>query len=61
MKTVEELARQVVEMLDAQARYFKSRSPEDLRASKYLESRLKADSHAILADAEGLFSTNPKE
>jgi len=44
----EHLAGLVIEVLDAQQRYFKSRDRADLIASKQLESRLRKEARAIL-------------
>lgn len=46
--TVEELARKVIEVLDAQRRYFKSKSAADLVASKLAERELRAACEAVL-------------
>lgn len=57
--TLVELAKLVVEMLDAQQKYFKSRTTEDLRASKYVEAKLRSAADRIVADSEGLFGEAP--
>ncbi len=45
---VKDLAKLVIEVLDAQKRYFKSRSQVDLIASKQLESELRKKANAAL-------------
>lgn len=46
--TIEELARRVLAMLDAQKRYFASRSSADLEASKALERALRRECQDLL-------------
>jgi hypothetical protein len=46
--TTEELARRVLEVLDAQKKFFRSRSTADLEASKALERALRRDCEEIL-------------
>ena len=46
-----DLAKLVIEVLDAQKRYFKTRKQEDLIASKQLEKELRDKSNAILETA----------
>jgi len=50
MTTREDLAKLVIEVLDQQARYFKSRSHDDLIASKMLESELRKKANEILEE-----------
>lgn len=49
--TPADLAKLVIEVLDAQKRYFKSRAQEDLIASKQLEKELRDKANAILESA----------
>ena len=48
MTTAEDLAKLVIEVLDAQKRYFKSRTKDDLIASKVLEGELRRKANAVL-------------
>lgn len=51
--TREELAVEVLAMFAAQKKYFKSRSQEDLIASKQLESALKKKCEILISGADG--------
>jgi hypothetical protein len=53
--TTEDLAAEVLRMLEAQRVYFKSRTQSDLIASKKLEAALIAKCRAILNPQEALF------
>jgi hypothetical protein len=53
--TIEELAREVLEMFEAQKLYFDSRAHVALLSSKRLESALEKKCEAILSKQEGLF------
>ena len=53
--TAEDLAAEVLRMLEAQRVFFKSRSHADLIASKKLEAALIAKCRAILNTQEALF------
>jgi hypothetical protein len=55
MITIEELAREVLEMFEAQKRYFAGRGHVALIESKKLESALKKKCEAILSAQKGLF------
>lgn len=46
------LAELVIEVLNAQKQYFKSRAQPDLIASKQLEARLRKEATAILEDRQ---------
>jgi hypothetical protein len=46
--TTEELARRVLEVMDAQKKFFRSRSMGDLEASKALERALRRDCERLL-------------
>ena len=50
--TARELAKAVIEVLDAQKKYFKSRTQNDLVASKQLEAALRKSATAILEQSE---------
>lgn len=45
-----ELAKLVIEVLEAQRKYFKSRSRDDLIASKQLEAKIRLMARAILEE-----------
>jgi hypothetical protein len=53
--TTEDLAAEVLRMLEAQKRYFDTRNRVDLIASKKLEAALIAKCRAILDTQEALF------
>jgi hypothetical protein len=50
--SIQELAREVVIMLDAQAKYFKTREQADLIASKRLEKSLREKARRIMDGVE---------
>ena len=52
MMNERELAELVMQVLNAQKQYFKSRSQMDLVASKQLEARLRKEATAILEDRQ---------